>query len=366
MSLLSPPTGLVTTPPWRTSKGSLFLVVSDIHATADKAFEFRADKIIQDVTTLWRRLEPLFGDDERVGLLVLGDVTRSSGREQFDLAEKALLTPLSKLFRLNVRYAVAGNHDHVRDIHMVKPTVPGGPVSPTPLHPSSLASYIERLNLLSHPDRWELSVGTRFFLFHEWDLRFNFRRRRRRPRWTAAAWAEERSTVSGRILLVGLNSAISSNGQGDDDTRLWIGAAQIPKKLLKRGGSARRIVLLHHSPHDLDEFDGDAKNAIMTSADLVVHGHHHVMGSEEAPGVASIVLAPSLGNPEAGGSSELNKRDGLALLRCEPTKTQVFYLTHRPPSSGEAMKFEGKVGAGGVLTPDEEIGHGSDSSTGGH
>jgi hypothetical protein len=95
----------------------------------------------------------------------------------------------------------------------------------------------------------------------------------------------------------------------------------------------------------------------LTKADLVLHGHHHRMGAESTPGMAPIVLAPSLGNPSAGRSADLDNRDGLALLRLEPTISQVFYFTHRPPSSGEAMRFEPRSNDGGLLIPDQEIDH---------
>ena len=69
VGLLQSPLAPLARAPWRNVQGSLFLLVGDIHATADASFQNRADKILEDINKLWQRIEPLFGDDERVGLL---------------------------------------------------------------------------------------------------------------------------------------------------------------------------------------------------------------------------------------------------------------------------------------------------------
>jgi len=372
-------------PLWRTGPAYVFLALSDIHVKADAGFENRLHRLRRSFFEAWPALEAELGD-ERVGaLLLLGDLTQASGRAEFETLDRCLIQHLLTSFDLKKEhlYAVPGNHDHLRNIICPSTApasrtgffakcltkliggVPGAwPKGAAPAHhPQTVRLLEHRSELYSDKLRWENAVGSRFFIFHEWA--------RGSGGWNPSRSGGPWSGLAPRrnahpdpapfaLRLVGLNTAIASNGFGEDDgAGLWLCDSQVDDALLPDRPAARDkdaseivVALMHHAPEDLDDQDIDARRLLFSKVHVVLHGHHHKethrAGTADRPPIVSL---GALGHPRYGRKTP----DVCAILRVQRERIQVFRLKQRLAELGQHTRFEWRKGIDGRLLPDEDL-----------
>lgn len=348
------PTPLPIVPSWRRSSAFLFLAISDVHVDErDETLEHRAGRVTRDVVNAWRDFQSYSSGDVIGGILVVGDLTKKSGRSEFSLFQERVLRPLmvaTSIGRERV-FAVPGNHDHLRSVID----------RDDKRHPKNVrveSGEDGRLAMCARGALWEERIGSRFYLYHEWATQNSAKVCIDR---TAGPWRVEVSSppeqVGFGLDVVGLNSAIASNGHGSengDDDDLWIHDSQARQVIAPQlSPNQVQLVLMHHPPDLLDSRDGEAKALLLGRPGVVVHGHVHrrgsIPGSERRP---VVVVAPSLGNPDARDDGSPNHKDGCAILRIEKERVQVFYYSHAPPRGSRPMLMKCRRSPDGIPVPD--------------
>jgi len=141
------------------------------------------------------------------------------------------------------------------------------------------------------------------------------------------------------LRLVGLNSAVASDGSGEE-SGLWVHHAQLAKVLADApSDGAVTLTLLHHAPdRDLDARDGETLALLYAQSRLVLHGHYHEFGGvPAAPGRPPMLRMPALGHPQPKEGIDPNLRDGCAVIRVLRDRVQAFFLSHRQPENFGTM-----------------------------
>lgn len=250
-----------------------WLHLSDLHMRRDESYLHNLEVVLK---ALWRDLPAQIGKagGQLDFMAFTGDIAFSGKEEEYELAEKHFFRPLLDATDLspNDLFLVPGNHDVDWDLtNLINSDMP-----------SSLTDRDKVTTLLKDDNKRRL-------LFQPMDnyaqfVRHFFGKYPDHRMLRDPLYCYVQPIASGRfsVALIGLDSAWLSGFTKDergnviDRGNLLIGEKQIRDALKEAEDADVRIVLIHHPPSCLKEFDEwDVKRWLQPGCDFVLCGHLH-------------------------------------------------------------------------------------------